>query len=237
MAQAFSRIAGNHRIHTASNQWNTLSGCLIPHHEVRLVRTDYERMKRLLDIGVSLAILPLALVLMACCAVAVWVDDPGPILFRQWRTGRGGRRFQMLKFRTMVANAEEMKRTLAHLNELTWPDFKITDDPRLTRVGRFLRRTSLDELPQLFNVLGGHMSLVGPQPTSFGVDTYALGHTERLEVLPEITGLWQVSGRSNVDFDERLRLDVEYIERRSLWFDMRLLFRTVIAVSTQKGAR
>jgi lipopolysaccharide/colanic/teichoic acid biosynthesis glycosyltransferase len=136
----------------------------------------------------------------------------------------------------MVTNAEELKVTYAHLNELTWPDFKITDDPRVTSIGRFLRKTSLDELPQIINVIKGDMSLVGPRPTSFDASTYALWHTERLEVLPGITGLWQVNGRSNLDFDERLRLDVAYIENRSLWLDIQILFRTVTAVFSQNGA-
>ncbi len=119
---------------------------------------------------------------------------------------------------------------------VTWPDFKISDDPRVTRIGRILRKTSLDELPQTFNVIKGDMSLVGPRPTSFSADTYTLWHTERLEVQPGITGLWQVSGRSDVDFDERLRLDIEYIRQRSLWFDMKLLYRTVAAVLRPSGA-
>ena len=115
-------------------------------------------------------------------------------------------------------------------------DFKITNDPRVTRVGRILRKTSLDELPQIFNVIKGDMSLVGPRPTSFDVSTYKLWHTERLEVLPGLTGLWQVSGRSDLDFDERLRLDIAYIERQSLWLDIQILIRTVTVVFTQDGA-
>ena len=143
----------------------------------------------------------------------------------------------MYKFRTMVANSEELKQTYAQLNELTWPDFKVSDDPRVTRAGRLLRKTSLDELPQFLNVLKGEMSLVGPRPTSFAVSTYALWQTERLEVLPGITGLWQVSGRSDVDFDKRLRMDIEYIAHRSLWLDLRILLRTPMVVFSQRGAR
>ena len=142
----------------------------------------------------------------------------------------------MHKFRTMVENAEELKKDLAHLNVLTLPDFKIIDDPRVTRVGKFLRKTSLDELPQIFNVLKGDMSLVGPRPTSFEASTYALWHTERLEVKPGITGLWQISGRSDIDFDERVRLDRKYIERQSFWFDLQILFGTFAAVLNRKGA-
>jgi lipopolysaccharide/colanic/teichoic acid biosynthesis glycosyltransferase len=136
----------------------------------------------------------------------------------------------------MKPNAEELKQKYAHLNQLSWPDFKIADDPRVTRVGRFLRKTSLDELPQFVNVLLGDMSLVGPRPTSFDVSTYGLHHTERLEVVPGITGLWQISGRSDLDFDERLKLDVEYIRKRSFWLDVKILVGTVNAVFRPRGA-
>ena len=151
-------------------------------------------------------------------------------------TGKGGKRFGIYKFRTMVTNAEELKQKYMHLNELTWPDFKITNDPRVTKIGNFLRKTSLDEIPQIFNVILGEMSLVGPRPTSFDVSTYSLWHTERLEVIPGITGLWQVSGRSDVDFDDRIALDVEYIENQSIWLDCKILFWTVMSVFKQEGA-
>lgn len=203
---------------------------------VLLFRRRYELVKRIFDLSVCLLVLPAVMVAMAICAALIWLDNPGPIFFKQLRTGKGGRRFRMYKFRTMVTNAEELKLKYAHLNELTWPDFKITNDPRVTRVGRILRKTSLDELPQIFNILKGDMSLVGPRPTSFDVSTYSLWHTERLEVLPGITGLWQISGRSDVDFDGRLHLDIKYIENRSLWLDIKILFFTVAAVFTQRGA-
>ena len=209
---------------------------LIERPKVLLIRDDYRRWKRIFDVVVSVVLLPPALVIMALCALLIWITDPGPVLFSQPRTGKGGRRFRMYKFRTMVTNAEALKKKYAHLNELTWPDFKITHDPRITRVGRFLRKTSLDELPQLFNVLKGEMSLVGPRPTSFDVTTYDLWHTERLEVLPGITGLWQISGRSDIDFDGRLRLDLEYIERQSLWLDVQILIRTVAVIFSRRGA-
>jgi lipopolysaccharide/colanic/teichoic acid biosynthesis glycosyltransferase len=170
-------------------------------------------------------------------ALLIKITSPGaPVIFSQARTGKGGRRFKMYKFRSMVPNAEELKKKYAHLNELQWPDFKITNDPRITRIGRFLRKTSLDELPQLLNVLTGDMSLVGPRPTSFGADTYKLWHTERLDVLPGLTGLWQVYGRASLEFDDRLRLDIAYIERRSIWLDINLLVMTVLAVLKQRGA-
>ncbi len=181
-------------------------------------------------------IMPLALPLMLLVALLIYIDAPGKVFFQQLRTGKGGRRFRMYKFRSMLPNAEELKLTYAHLNELTWPDFKITDDPRVTRIGKILRKTSLDELPQLLNVLKGDMSLVGPRPTSFAPDTYRLWHTERLEVVPGITGLWQVHGRSNLDFDDRLKLDIAYIERQSLWMDIQILVRTVGQVFIGEGA-
>jgi lipopolysaccharide/colanic/teichoic acid biosynthesis glycosyltransferase len=197
---------------------------------------SYLIVKRLIDIAVCLALLAIAIPVLALCVLAIRLDSPGPVLFRQERTGRDGRRFRMLKLRTMVANAEALKATLAHLNVLPPPDFKIPDDPRITRVGRFLRATSLDELPQLFNVLRGDMSLVGPRPTSFSPETYELWHTHRLDVPPGITGLWQIEGRNITTFDERLRLDVQYIRRRSLLFDLQLLGRTVLVVLKRSGA-
>ncbi len=196
----------------------------------------YRITKRILDVVLCLILLPFVVPVIAVCSLALWIENPGPIFFFQQRTGWRGKRFKMFKLRTMVVNAEQLKSELRHLNELSWPDFKISNDPRVTKVGRFLRKTSLDELPQLFNVLNGEMSLVGPRPTSFTAKTYKTWHTERLEVLPGITGLWQVSGRSDVDFDDRLRLDIEYIRRRSLWFDITLLFKTISAVLHPKGA-
>ena len=209
---------------------------LVPRPGVTLIRKDYLVAKRIVDLVVCLAVLPVALVVMALCAVAVWIDNPGPIFYTHLRTGRRGKRFPMYKFRTMATNAAELKEKYAHLNELSWPDFKITNDPRMTRVGRLLRKTSLDELPQLFNVLKGQMSLVGPRPTSFDASTYSLWQTERLEVLPGITGLWQISGRGDVDFDQRLLLDIQYIQRQSVWFDIYILFRTITVVFSQRGA-
>lgn len=196
----------------------------------------YQKIKRAFDLVITISALPILLPIMGMCALFIWLDDRGAVLFRQDRTGKSGRRFAMYKFRTMVSNAEELKKEYAHLNELTWPDFKISNDPRVTRVGRFMRKTSLDELPQVFNVIKGDMSLVGPRPTSFDVSTYSLMHTERLEVLPGITGLWQISGRSNVDFDQRLLLDIEYIEKQSFLLDIKILLRTVTAVFSREGA-
>ena len=193
--------------------------------------------KRIMDVTLVILSLPLWLLLLAVIALAIRITSPGaPVIFKQLRTGKGGRRFDMYKFRTMVPNAEELKSKYAHLNELQWPDFKITDDPRITRLGKFLRKTSLDELPQILNVLRGEMSLVGPRPTSFGPETYKLWHTHRLDVMPGITGLWQVFGRGKLEFDDRLRLDIAYIERASIRLDIQILLLTVLAVFHQRGA-
>jgi lipopolysaccharide/colanic/teichoic acid biosynthesis glycosyltransferase len=191
--------------------------------------------KRLFDLAVCLLLLPVVQPRRLLCALANRLDSPGPIFIAQERTGRDGTSFRMLKFRTMVRNAAELKAQLAHLNVLPPPDFKIPQDPRITRVGKFLRQTSLDELPQLLNVLWGDMSLVGPRPTSFAPSTYQLWHTHRLEVTPGITGLWQVKGRNMTTFDERLRLDIEYIEHRSFGFDLKILLQTVPSVLRRTG--
>lgn len=198
----------------------------------------YLAAKRLFDLVIVVGAMPFWLPLVGILALIITVTSPGaPAMFVQQRTGMGGRRFSLYKFRSMVPNAEELKAKYAHLNELQWPDFKITNDPRITPIGRFLRKTSLDELPQLFNVLRGDMSLVGPRPTSFGPETYKLWHTERLDVLPGLTGLWQVEGRASLEFDDRLRLDIIYIERRCLTLDFILLVRTFTAVLQQRGAK
>lgn len=190
-----------------------------------------------MDLTIVFLAMPLWGPLFLAIALIIRVTSPGaPALFTQLRTGKGGRRFRMYKFRSMVPNAEELKKTYMHLNELQWPDFKITNDPRVTKIGKVLRKTSLDELPQLLNIIKGEMSLVGPRPTSFGSETYKLWQTERLDVIPGITGLWQIIGRAQLEFDDRLRLDIAYIERASIWLDIHILFRTVFAVFKQRGA-
>ncbi len=196
----------------------------------------YPIAKRALDLGLCLVVLPIVVPTLVLIALAIRLDSPGPIVFAQLRTGRDGTRFRMYKFRTMVRNAEELKASLQHLNILPPPDFKIPNDPRITRVGKFLRKTSLDELPQIWNVLKGEMSLVGPRPTSFAPSTYDLWHTQRLEVTPGITGLWQVYGRNSMTFDERLRLDIAYLRHRSLLLDLKILLLTVGSVINRSGA-
>jgi len=197
----------------------------------------YQLAKRFMDLFLVVITMPLWLPLNGIVALIIYFTSPGaPVMFKQLRTGKGGRRFYMYKFRTMVPDAETLKARYAYMNELQWPDFKITNDPRITRVGRFLRKTSLDEIPQFFNILKGEMSLVGPRPTSFGPETYKLWHTSRLDVMPGLTGLWQIIGRAELEFDDRLRLDIAYIERASLWLDFNILLRTVTAVFESRGA-
>jgi lipopolysaccharide/colanic/teichoic acid biosynthesis glycosyltransferase len=189
-----------------------------------------------MDLALLVLTLPLTVPLLVLTALLIRLDSPGPIVFTQVRTGRHGRTFRMYKYRTMVENAEELKASLAHLNILPPPDFKIPNDPRITRIGKVLRKTSLDELPQLINVLRGEMSIVGPRPTSFGVHTYSLWHTERLEVTPGLTGLWQVMARGECTFDERLRLDIDYIDRCSPLLDLQIIAMTMLAVVKRSGA-
>jgi lipopolysaccharide/colanic/teichoic acid biosynthesis glycosyltransferase len=199
-------------------------------------RKHYLRSKRALDFTASLFLLPIIVPAIAICCVAIMVDSPGYPFFSQMRTGTSGRRFRMYKLRTMVRDAEAHKHRLRKLNEMTWPDFKIANDPRITRVGRILRKASLDELPQIFNVLMGHMSLVGPRPTSFSATTYSTWHTARLEVQSGITGLWQVEERNGVDFNQRVRLDIAYARNCSLLLDLQILLRTIPRVVSCRGA-
>lgn len=194
------------------------------------------RGKRLLDVVLAALLAPAVVPVLGVCALAVRLDSPGAVIFGQERTGQHGRRFRILKFRTMVENAEELKASLQHLNVLQPPDFKIPDDPRITRVGRFLRSTSLDELPQFWNVVRGDMSLVGPRPTSFHAATYELWQTRRLEAKPGITGPWQIGGRHGTTLDERVRLDEGYIRTRSVWRDLQLVAATVPALLRKEGA-
>jgi lipopolysaccharide/colanic/teichoic acid biosynthesis glycosyltransferase len=202
----------------------------------RRIRSRYFVQKRILDVMLCVLALPFALPLAALCAVAVRLSSPGPILFTQLRTGRGGRPFTLYKFRSMRVNAPMLKEELKARAGLTGPDFKLVRDPRVTPVGALLRKLSLDELPQLWNVLRGDMSLVGPRPTSFMAGSYSLWHTERLEVPPGLTGLWQITRRGDPDFDARVRLDILYARRRSLLFDLQILALTIPAVLRRHGA-
>src|SRR5262245_20863899 len=199
-------------------------------------RQLHDYVRRAIDITVAASSLVLLAPLICLIALAIKIDSHGAVFYVQWRTGYRGRRFRMFKFRTMVADAERLRDDLHERNHLSSPDFKIAGDPRITRVGRVLRRSSLDELPQLYNILIGDMSLVGPRPTSFPADVYEPWQMRRLEVKPGLTGLWQISGRSNIDFADRVRLDIHYVERRSLGLDLSILLRTPLAVLRGDGA-
>jgi exopolysaccharide biosynthesis polyprenyl glycosylphosphotransferase len=198
----------------------------------------YRRLvKRPFDVAASLLGLLVLSPVFLIIAVLIKLDSPGPVFFRQRRVGKNGFFFTFYKFRSMVEDAEELKKRLLHLNEVDGPAFKISDDPRVTRVGRFVRRTSIDELPQLWNVLRGDMSLVGPRPPLPGeVEHYEGWQREKLEVVPGITCLWQISGRSHIGFTEWMRLDVEYIRKQSFALDMKILARTLPAVVSRRGA-
>ncbi len=197
----------------------------------------YRAAKRVLDIVAALGGLLLILPLFPFLVLLIKLESPGPVFFRQQRVGRGGRLFTCYKFRSMVVDAEQRKQELAHLNEATGAAFKIQDDPRITGVGRFIRRSSLDEFPQLWNVLRGEMSIVGPRPQiPSEVRLYTPAQARRLLVKPGLTCLWQISGRSHLDFEEWMRLDLEYIRRQGLLFDLWILTRTLPAVIERKGA-
>jgi lipopolysaccharide/colanic/teichoic acid biosynthesis glycosyltransferase len=187
--------------------------------------------KRFFDLFLVVAASPIWLIVLALAAAVLKISEPrAPVLFVQERTGLGGARFRFYKLRTMVTDAEQRKGELIAKNERSWPDFKVEDDPRITRIGRVLRATSLDELPQLWNVLRGDMSLVGPRPTSFPAETYQSWQTARLEVVPGLTGLWQVEARHCLDFSERIRIDLRYVRRRGFLYDLKILLRTVPVV-------
>lgn len=202
----------------------------------RRIGATYHASKRALDLAVCLLLLPLLFPVLFLSALLVKLSSHGPLLFVQERTGHGGRRFKMYKFRTMIPDAASMRDEIKAQNGVVGPDFKVENDPRLTPLGSFFRKTSLDETPQLWNVLRGDMSLVGPRPTSFDIDTYDLWHTERLEAVPGLTGLWQIAGRGQIDFDERVRLDIAYVRNRSFLLDLEILLRTIPAVLLQRGA-
>jgi lipopolysaccharide/colanic/teichoic acid biosynthesis glycosyltransferase len=202
------------------------------------VSTAYLFAKRMTDIVGSFLGLVLLSPVIAVFAVLIKLSDAGPVFYPHARVGKWGREFRCMKFRTMVVNAEKLKSEIAHLN--THDDhrtFKIPDDPRVTRVGRFLRRTSMDELPQLWNVLIGHMSLVGPRPpVPVEVERYDLDDMQRLMVKPGLTCIWQVSGRSRVPFPKQLEMDLAYIQNRNYWLDLKLILQTLPAVLSADGA-
>jgi len=197
----------------------------------------YEISKRAIDIigaGSGLLLLSPVIAIVAC---AVKFTSKGPVFFSQKRVGKNGELFDMYKFRSMVVNAEELKEKLAHQNEMSGPMFKMKDDPRVTKVGKFIRKTSLDELPQLWNVLKGDMSLVGPRPSlPKEVAQFEKWMYKRLCVKPGLTCFWQVSGRNNIDFEDWMKLDIKYVDERNLWIDIKLIFKTVLMLFGDKNA-
>ena len=213
------------------------------HLEIQRARAEWlahgaTLIKRTLDILVSFICLALLSPLFGLIALLVWLEDGGPIFFSQTRVGQHGRHFKMYKFRSMCLDAEQrLKELLARNRHKEGVTFKIEDDPRITRTGKWLRKFSFDELPQLYNVLIGNMSLVGPRPpVPREVEKYSPAHRRRLAIKPGITCIWQISGRSEIDFSGQVQLDVNYIESQSLWMDLKILARTVPAVLSGKGA-
>ncbi len=220
--------------------------------ESLLSRTRYQTAKHLMDVALCLIALPLILPLMVICAFAIYLDSPGSIFFVQERIGKGGRHFKMYKFRTMQPNLDttchhafmkafvrgEVGNTELGEKGDAVEIYKPVHASQITRVGRFLRKTSLDELPQIINVLKGEMSLVGPRPNvPWEVEEYRLWHYERIEVLPGITGLAQIRGRSSIDFASIVRYDIQYLESQSLTMDLKILWWTVSSVFCGRGAR
>ncbi len=218
-------------------EFNNMAGIpLLSVRDVGISRTHH-LFKRLLDLSIILiAAVPVSII-GSIIAVAIKRDSEGPVFYTSARVGRGGKPFMMVKFRSMIAGAEDKKEELMAQNEADGPIFKIKDDPRQTKLGRFLRKSSLDELPQLFNVFFGHMSLVGPRPPlQDEVDQYKPWHRQRLSVIGGATGLWQISGRSDLTFDELCLLDIYYIENWSITMDVRILLQTIPHLLFGRGA-
>lgn len=211
---------------------------VITYHTISL--NNYEAMfKRLMDIVVSFVGIVVASPIMLVTAIAIKLESPGPVVFKQTRVGQNGRHFSIYKFRSMYKDAEERKKELMAQNEMQGGVmFKMKDDPRITKVGKFIRKTSIDELPQLFNVLLGTMSLVGTRPPTLDeVEKYKRGQWRRISIKPGITGMWQVSGRNNItDFDEVVELDLYYIDNWNLFMDIKILFKTVGVLFSKDGA-
>lgn len=200
-------------------------------------RLIYKFMKRILDIAVSILGLILLSPLLLIVCIFIKLDSKGPIIFSQKRVGLNGREFKMYKFRSMVVNAEELKGKLEKQNQMSGPMFKMKEDPRITKVGKFIRKTSIDELPQLINVLKGDMSLVGPRPSLPNeVAKFEPWMLKRLEVKPGLTCYWQVSGRNNIDFIEWMKLDLKYVKDRSFLLDSKLIFKTFFVLFGDKNA-
>ena len=197
----------------------------------------YEVIKRIIDIVASFTGLILLSPLILIVSMLIKLESKGEVIFKQKRVGLNGKEFYMYKFRSMVINAEELKEQLESQNEMSGPMFKIKDDPRITKVGKFIRKTSIDELPQLINVIKGDMSLVGPRPSLPNeVKKFEQWMMERLEVKPGLTCIWQISGRNNIDFEDWMKLDIKYVRERSFKLDIKLILKTVLVLFGDKNA-
>ena len=199
-------------------------------------RSGGAAVRRVVDVTVVLAVAPVVVPLVLLLAIAVKLDSPGPAFWSHERPGFLGRGFRLFKLRTMAADADERKAEVMSLSVVPWPDFKVPNDPRVTRIGGFLRRTSLDELPQLWNVLRGDLTLVGPRACSLVLDHYHLWQTERLEVKPGLFGRWQAEGRGSVGFEDRCRMDIRQLRSEGVLADLDVTFKSLVAVLRQRGA-
>ena len=205
--------------------------------EKKKVSIFYIFSKRAIDILGSTVGLVLLSPILLIVAIAIKIESKGPVIFSQQRIGLKGEEFKMYKLRSMVEDAEELKKDLMKDNEMSGPMFKMKDDPRVTRVGRFIRKTSIDELPQLINVLKGDMSLVGPRPSlPKEVKKFKPWMKKRLDVKPGLTCFWQVSGRNSIDFEDWMKLDIKYVEERSFWVDIKLIFKTFFVLFGDENA-
>ena len=197
----------------------------------------YEVIKRIIDIVASFTGLIVLSPLMLVVSILIKLESKGEVIFKQKRVGLNGKEFYMYKFRSMVINAEELKEQLESQNEMSGPMFKIKDDPRITKIGKFIRKTSIDELPQLINVIKGDMSLVGPRPSLPNeVKKFEQWMMERLEVKPGLTCIWQISGRNNIDFEDWMKLDIKYVDERNTVIDIKLIFKTFFVLFGDKNA-
>ena len=231
-------VSNFHRMHRPNSFVSSVGTFpIITYHTIAL--NSYEQfVKRLMDFIIGLVALIVLSPVMLITAIAIKLDSSGPVFFKQKRVGQNGRQFDMYKFRSMCENAEDQKKELMELNEMDGFMFKMKDDPRVTRVGKFIRKTSIDELPQLFNVIKGDMSLVGTRPpTTDEVSQYKRSQWRRISIKPGITGLWQISGRNDItDFDEVVELDLKYIDDWTLWSDIKILISTIGVLFSKKGA-
>ena len=213
---------------------NTEQSIAIKKEESKII---YNLFKRIIDVVGSLCGLILLSPLLLVVGILIRLDSKGPIIFAQKRVGLNGKEFKMYKFRSMVVNAEELKDKLKANNEMSGPMFKMKDDPRITKIGRFIRKTSIDELPQLINILKGDMSLVGPRPSlPKEVKEFEPWMLERLEVKPGLTCYWQVMGRNTIDFEDWMKLDIKYVKERNLWLDIKLIFKTFFVLFGDENA-